>query len=168
LNRQKVVAVCGVKNAGKTTFLEKLIPALARRGVKVAVVKHDGHRFSADREGTDTFRMLSAGAMGAAVFDGEKFQAVKYAAVTEKELVSLYPEAELILLEGLKNSGYPKIEIIRGAISGESVCRAETLLALVTDTELAIEGVPTVSLEDAEAAADILCRYMGEDHAGSI
>ena len=63
----KTVAVSGVKNAGKTTFLAALIPALKALGLKAAVVKHDGHSFLPDREGTDTFRLLEAGALGTAV-----------------------------------------------------------------------------------------------------
>ena len=63
---QKLVAVSGVKNSGKTAFLEKLIPALGELGLRAAVIKHDGHSFLPDREGTDTFRLLSAGAAGAA------------------------------------------------------------------------------------------------------
>ena len=151
-----VIAVSGVKNSGKTTLIEKLLPALAARSVKTAVLKHDGHSFAADREGTDTCRFLAAGAMGAAIFDGEKFQAVKYAAVTERDLIALYPEADLILLEGFKWTDYPKIELVRRGVSDASVCRRETLLALVTNTELRVPGVPTCGFEDVEALADLL------------
>ena len=154
--RQKIIAVCGAKNAGKTTLLERLLPALRRRNVNAAVIKHDGHRFSPDREGTDTRRMLDAGAIGAAVFDGEKFQAVKYAHVTEQELIGLFPEADVILLEGFKASDWPKIEIVRG----EGGCVSPdpgTLTALVTDTPLRIPGVPVFGIAEIEALADFLC-----------
>ena len=152
----KTVAVSGVKNAGKTTFLAALIPALKALGLKAAVVKHDGHSFLPDREGTDTFRLLEAGALGTAVFDGEKFQAVKYARVTEAELAALFPEADLILLEGFKHSPYPKIEILRRAVSREPVCDPATLLALVTDTDLRPAGVPVFSPADAAGVALLL------------
>ena len=158
--RQKLLAVSGGKNSGKTAFIAKLIPALAALGVRTAVIKHDGHRFAPDREGTDTFRMLEAGALGAAVFDGEKFQAVKYASVTEGELVSLFPEADLILLEGFKHSGYPKLEILRGANSRIPVCDPSTLLALVTDTDVRLPGVPVYGLEDAEGVAALVLNWL--------
>ncbi len=161
--RQKLLAVSGVKNSGKTAFIAKLIPALAALGVRTAVIKHDGHRFAPDREGTDTFRMLEAGALGAAVFDGEKFQAVKYASVTEGELVSLFPEADLILLEGFKASPYPKLEILRGAVSSAPVCDPATLLALVTDTCLRPAGVPVFGLEDAPGVARLLRDWLAEE-----
>ena len=161
--KQKIIAVSGVKNSGKTTLLAKLIPALKARGVSCAVIKHDGHGFAADREGTDTCRLLASGAMGAAIFDGEKFQAVKYAAVTEEDLFSLYPEADLILLEGFKWTAYPKIEIVRKGVSEASVCDPDTLLALVTDTALRIPDVPTYAPDDIEALAALLLREVQHD-----
>ena len=158
-----VIAVSGVKNSGKTTLIEKLLPALNARGVKTAVLKHDGHSFAADREGTDTCRFLAAGAMGAAIFDGEKFQAVKFAAVTEQDLIALYPEADLILLEGFKWTDYPKIELVRRGISESSVCKPETLLALVTDTNCIVSGVPVFGFEDVDALADLLQKEARHD-----
>lgn len=161
--KQKIIAVSGVKNSGKTTLLTKLIPALKARGVSCAVIKHDGHGFAADREGTDTCRLLASGAMGAAIFDGEKFQAVKYAAVTEEDLFSLYPEADLILLEGFKWTDYPKLEIVRKGVSDNAVCDPDTLLALVTDTALRIPDVPTYAPDDIEALAALLLREVQHD-----
>ncbi|MBO4677072.1 MAG: molybdopterin-guanine dinucleotide biosynthesis protein B [Oscillospiraceae bacterium] len=152
----ELIAVSGVKNSGKTTFLAALIPELKALGLRVAVIKHDGHSFLPDREGTDTFRLLEAGAMGTAVFDGEKFQAVKYARVSETELSALFPEADLILLEGFKHSSWLKIEILRGSVSREPVCDPATLLALVTDTEVRLPGVPAFALSDAAGVARLL------------
>ena len=61
---QKIVAVCGVKNSGKTTLLAGLVEELVARGKKVAVIKHDGHDFSCDIPGTDSDRLKKAGAYG--------------------------------------------------------------------------------------------------------
>lgn len=157
--KQKILAVSGVKNSGKTTLLEKLIPALNVRGLRVAVVKHDGHGFAADREGTDTCRLLQAGAMGTAIFDGEKFQMVKYAAVSEEDLIALYPEADLVLLEGFKWTDYPKIELVRKGNSEAPVCDPATLIALVTDTEAHVPGVPTFDYSEIDALADHIANW---------
>lgn len=67
-----VFAVCGVKNSGKTTYLEKLVAALKEHGVRVGVIKHDGHEFEGDVPGTDSSRMYQAGADATVVFsDGQ-------------------------------------------------------------------------------------------------
>ena len=74
-----VVAVSGVKNSGKTTLIAAMLPHLTAAGLKVATVKHDGHSFQADPEGTDTGIHMEAGAWGTAIFDGEKYKVVRRA-----------------------------------------------------------------------------------------
>ena len=160
MKKQMIAAVSGVKNSGKTTLLTKLIPVLNARGIRTAVVKHDGHSFGADREGTDTFRLFEAGAFGTAIFDGEKFQIVKQETVSEETLMGFFPEADLILLEGFKESPYPKVEIVRKGNSEQSVCDPKTLLALITDTELKVPGIPVFGLEEMEAIADLFEREL--------
>lgn len=157
--KNKVIAVSGVKNSGKTTVLEKLVAALAARGVRTAVIKHDGHSFEPDRPGTDTGRHLAAGAVGTAVFDGEKFQLVRRAAVTEEELIALFPDADLILLEGFKHSAWPKVEVVRGGNSDGPVCDPATLLALVTDLPLRRPGLPVLGLEDTDGLVELILEY---------
>ena len=131
----RVLAICGVKNSGKTTLLTKITAPLTQEGIKIAVIKHDGHSFQADRPGTDSFRHKEAGAFGTAVFCSGRFSVVKDTEepVTETELFSFFPEADLILLEGFKHSSYPKIEVIREGISQTPVSNPDGLLAVATD-----------------------------------
>ena len=64
LKRPAVLAVSGLHNSGKTTLLEKLLPALRSRGLKVGIIKHDGHDFTPDVPGTDSYRLREAGVHG--------------------------------------------------------------------------------------------------------
>ena len=68
-----VAAISGIKNSGKTTFLEHLVPVLRARGLRVAVIKHDGHDFTPDVPGTDSYRLREAGAEGVAVYSGTRY-----------------------------------------------------------------------------------------------
>lgn len=152
-----VVAVSGVKNSGKTTFLEHLVAELKKKGYKAAVIKHDGHEFEPDVEGTDTWKLRKAGAYGTAIFSKGRWMVVKEETqMDEKRLAELFPEADFILLEGFKYSAYPKFEIVRKGNSEKSVCEPDTLLALVTDTNLKIKDVPVIGLEDWEEAGKLL------------
>ena len=56
--------------------------------------------------------MKKAGAYGTCVFSDTKYSVVKEQKTAAVDLVALFPEADLILLEGMKDSGYPKIEVI--------------------------------------------------------
>ena len=88
-----IVSFVAWSGTGKTTFLEKLIPALKARGLRLCVMKHDAHEFQADREGKDSWRMTRAGADVTIVTNG------KHAAVFENRPVSA--EALLARVEGV-------------------------------------------------------------------
>ncbi len=154
-----VVAISGVKNSGKTTLIAAMLPHLTAAGLKVATVKHDGHSFQADPEGTDTGIHMEAGAWGTAIFDGEKYKVVRRDAVEERELIARFPDADLVLLEGFKHSTWPKLELVRAGNSTQSVCDPATLLALVTDQDLTVEGVPSIPF-DGQAAAQVVLDYL--------
>lgn len=102
-------AVSGYKNTGKTTMITRLIPVLNARGYKVAVIKHDGHDFEGDVPGTDSYRHQKAGAYGTAVFSANRVLINKQCqGVDENMIAAAFPEADIILIEGLKDGRYPK------------------------------------------------------------
>ena len=109
INKPVIYAICGYKNSGKTTLITKLIPLLNEKGYKVATIKHDGHDFVGDVPNTDSYRHKTAGAYGTAVFSDHRFQIVKETeGITEYDLMEFFPEADIILIEGLKNCMYPQ------------------------------------------------------------
>jgi molybdopterin-guanine dinucleotide biosynthesis protein B len=125
------IAVSGSKNSGKTTLIEGVLPYLAEAGLKVAVIKHHGHILDPDVPGTDTYRFNHGGAYGTVITDDERYMLVKRARTDENDLMELFPEADLILLEGYKDSPWPKIEMRRDA--AVSVCDKDSVIAVVTD-----------------------------------
>ena len=152
-----VAAVSGVKNSGKTTLMEKLIRELSRRGLQVAAIKHDGHDFTPDVPGTDSWRFGQAGACGYAIYSPCRFQLVRQTqGVCERDFFDAFPGADVILLEGFKDSPYPKIEVVRAGNSAAPVCHPATLLAVATDLPLTLPGIPTVGLDDIPAMADLI------------
>lgn len=158
-----VFAVSGVKNSGKTTLIEKIIPKLKEHGLKVATIKHDGHDFEGDVEGTDTYKHKRAGAYGTAIFSKNKFMIIKDQEDTlEEELMLYFKDSDVIILEGFKYSDYPKLEIVRKGNSEYSVCRKETLLGIVSDMDIKVEGIKILDLNDIDKIADFLLKYIGE------
>lgn len=153
-----LLAISGVKNSGKTTLIEKLLPRLLAAGLEVAVIKHEGHSYTPDVPGTDTHRYYAAGAMGSAIFDGEKMSVTKRCAADESTLAQLFPEADLVLLEGFKASAYPKIELVRHGISGGPVCNPKTHIAIVSDF-YRTPHTPVFRPDDLEGITDAILRY---------
>ena len=98
MERKRIFAISGVKNSGKTTLICRLLEIFKDKGLKVAVLKHDGHDFVPDVPGTDTYCQLQSGAYGTAVFSAGKYMLVKQQPqISEKELAEFFPEADLIL-----------------------------------------------------------------------
>ena len=60
------VSACQPKPVN-TTVVAGLIQALSQKGVVVGMVKSDGHGFSMDKEGTDTWKASQAGAKAVAI-----------------------------------------------------------------------------------------------------
>ena len=88
------------------------------RGLKVAVIKHDGHDFVPDVPGTDSYRHKAAGAVGTIVYSENRFCLVKEEKGHEAEdFLPFFQDMDLILVEGLKDSHYAKIEVMRRDVS---------------------------------------------------
>ena len=152
-----VIAVCGVKNSGKTTLLCALTRYLSAQGLKVAVIKHDGHDFACDVEGTDSHAVMDAGAYGTAVFsDWRIFVHKTGTGEDEHFLTSLFPEADLIFVEGLKDRPYPKIEVIRQGISDTPVSNPEGRFLIVTDFPEGTFDEPQLAFGEIEAIAKLV------------
>ena len=149
---QKVVAVCGVKNSGKTTLLTKLVSAYSSKGLKGAVIKHDGHDFACDIPGTDTFRFTESGAYGTAYFSDKRMFIHRVGTgETERELLGCFPEADIIFIEGRKDSEYRKIEVIRSGISDIPASNPKGRFLIVTDLPAEHFDEKTANIDDIPA-----------------
>ena len=146
-----VFCVSGVKNSGKTHLVERLIHSFTEKGMSVGVIKHDGHSFECDVPGTDSDRFYRAGAMATAVFSAsQSFIRLRHEAGVE-ELIRQMEYADVVIIEGLKYSSLPKVEVIRKEVSCRSICDSRTLLCIASDTPLSEEmPCPVFDLNDTE------------------
>ncbi len=152
-----VVAVSGIKNSGKTTFLEHLIPILREHGLHIGVIKHDGHTFIPDVPETDSFRLRESGAESVAVVSGQRWMLIKEQPLPDIHfLLEQMADMDLLLLEGFKDSEWPKIELVRNCVSQSSVCPFHTLLAVATDIVNLSIDVPKIPLDGYQQAAQII------------
>jgi molybdopterin-guanine dinucleotide biosynthesis protein B len=156
-----IVCFVGRSNSGKTTFIERVIPELVRAGYKVATVKHAGHGFDLDTEGKDSWRHKQAGASSVVILS--KGSMAMFADVSDQMSVEdvrdrfLDGSYDLILAEGWKNEGFPKIVIIREQV-GEIPISTEGLLAVVSDKQVNL-NVPVFDLNDVPAVASLIMKH---------
>ena len=154
-----VIGLAGCSGAGKTTFLEKLTAELKGRGCRVGVIKHTSHSVEFDRPGKDTWRHARAGADVVALASLNNVTVVRkfQSPPGPEDVLPLVDGVDLIIIEGFKKSGWPKIEIMRDEVLECPVIPAEELLAVVGGFA-PVEGVPFYGLEDAAAVADLIER----------
>ena len=108
-----VLQVVGYKNSGKTTLAGALIRRLRADGLSVAAVKHDGHDFEIDRPGTDSWSHAEAGADWVAITSKQRTAWIAQRPAELDELIALFSEADVVIIEGFKTAPYPKLVLLR-------------------------------------------------------
>ena len=155
-----IISFVGRSNSGKTTLIERLIPELVRAGYRVATVKHAGHGFDLDTEGKDSWRHKRAGASAVLVLSKGSLAMFKDVPEETKltELRDRYLDnsIDLIIAEGWKSEGYPKIVVIRDQ-AGEVPVSPDGLLAVVSNKPIQYH-VPLFDPDDIPKIADFIIR----------
>jgi molybdopterin-guanine dinucleotide biosynthesis protein B len=160
--KSPVFGVTGWKNSGKTTLLTRLVEEFSRRGLIVSTVKHAHHDFDIDKPATDSFRHREAGAREVMIVSDHRW-ALMHELSGEEEpplsaaLARLSP-CDLILVEGYKREGHPKIEARRSdAANRESLAPDDSsVLAVAADHETDSGGLPLFDLDDVAGIADFI------------
>lgn len=84
--------------------------------------------------------------------------------MTAECLMEQFPEADLILIEGLKYSHFPKIELVRGIVSQEAVCDPKTVLAYISDVMQENE-IPVYRYSQMQEVADVIENFAAEERS---
>jgi molybdopterin-guanine dinucleotide biosynthesis protein MobB len=163
----KAVSFVAKSGTGKTTLLEKVIAELKSRGYRVGVIKHDAHRFDIDHPGKDSYRLAAAGADTTLISSPEKLALVKKhreSPPIEELIATYFGDVDIVVTEGFKQSGMPKIELHRKERSDTLLCRGEnhdpTLIAIASDEPLEVD-VPVLDLNDpAQVAEFVVERFL--------
>ena len=140
--RHGAVLVSGYSNSGKTTLMERLIPRLRARGLRVGTIKHAHDGFAMDHPGTDSWRHARAGAAAVAVIAPTR---AAWLVKTPEELSCtqaikrMTDDVDVVLVEGFKRAAGPKILLEPGMGArltvGMSRCRIGVRPDALTPTE---------------------------------
>ena len=172
---QKTIPILGIvasgSNAGKTTLITQLIPALAARNIRVSVIKHAHHAFDIDHVGKDSYKIRESGAVQTLIASGKR-----WALMTEmhrlpeapleanlSELIALINPnyADLILVEGFKQAvinqkPLPKIEVYRRDLDLPLLALTDhSIIAVASDVDLTLQ-IPTLDLNNIQQIADFI------------
>ncbi|MEM9784517.1 MAG: molybdopterin-guanine dinucleotide biosynthesis protein B [Pseudomonadota bacterium] len=165
-----VYGVVGWKNAGKTTLVERLVAEITARGYAVSTVKHTHHGVDVDRPGKDSHRHRMAGARQV-ILASE----ARWALMTElrgapevalADLLARLDPVDLVIVEGYKRDGHPKIEAWRAETGQPLIALDDPTVRAVASNDvpppmpplgLAAGGArPVIGLDDVTAIADFI------------
>jgi molybdopterin-guanine dinucleotide biosynthesis protein MobB len=156
-------------NSGKTTLLERLIQSLADQGVSVSVVKHVHHDFDLESPGKDSFRFRQAGSVQVMVASEKR-----WGLLSENRDPAQYPDLnyliaqmdlssiDLLLVEGLKESDFPKIEVSLEDDAEHLLCHQRSdVIAVATKSEMHGLPVPRLDIDDVDAVTRFVLQWLG-------
>ena len=150
-----VVCVVGRKGVGKTALIEGLVRELRSRGHRVATIARSPEGPALDRVARDADRYVSAGSELLVVDTPDSVIRIERTdeEIPLDELVwQVGEEYDLIVAEGFRESGFPKIELHRPD-EGALLCRKDELLGVASDEPLELD-VDRFGLDDFTAMAE--------------
>ncbi|WP_281991161.1 molybdopterin-guanine dinucleotide biosynthesis protein B [Sulfitobacter geojensis] len=161
----KLYGVVGWKNAGKTGLMERLVTDITGRGLTVSTVKHAHHSFDVDHAGKDSFRHRVAGATEVLLASRNRFALMHELRDAQEptlaDLLTRLGPVDLVLVEGYKRDGHPKIEAHRSVTGNPLIAPDDpTICAVATDTPLDLE-IPSFDLNDTVQIADFVLTEVG-------
>jgi molybdopterin-guanine dinucleotide biosynthesis adapter protein len=161
----KIFGFAGWSGSGKTTLIEKLIPLLVQRGLKVSLIKHAHHSFDVDQPGKDSYRHRHAGCTEVLVSSSRRWALMHELRGAPEpgfdELARNIAPCDLLLVEGFKRQKLPKLEVYR-AVTGEGLLHPQDpdIVGVATDRKLETR-LPQFDLNDAPGIATFVVRHLG-------
>jgi molybdopterin-guanine dinucleotide biosynthesis protein MobB len=157
--------VVGWKNAGKTGLMERLVTEITGRGISVSTVKHAHHSFDVDHEGKDSHRHRVAGATEVLLSSRNRVAVMhELRDADEPTLAALLARlnpVDLILIEGYKRDGHPKVEAHRSETGNPLIApEDDTIRAVASDVPLGLD-LPMFDLNDTVAIANFILAEVG-------
>lgn len=160
----RLLGVIGHSGAGKTTLVERLVPALRARGLRVGVLKHDAHRIELDKKGKDSYRLRESGADVVALASRE-FTFVttpaRPAAGPDELVRQLFAgiDLDLVLVEGFTAHDHPKVEVVHPERGPRAAPREDRVVAwMLREPRPAPVELPTFHADDLTGLLALLAR----------
>ena len=143
---------------GKTTLIEKLVTGLKEKGLRIAVVKHDGHQFAIDHEGKDSWRFTKAGADISIVSSAQKTAYVETRPLDFMQVIRKIHDVDLILVEGYKKESLTQIGICRKAARKDFPSPLSRYVAVVTDKEMSDIDIPHFQFDEIDKIVEFIMK----------
>ncbi len=167
-----VIGFAAWSGSGKTTLIERLIPLLQQRGIRLAYIKHAHHQVEFDQPGKDSHRMRMAGANPVILASSKRWALFTETPEQQEpklcDLIHSLPleSLDLVVVEGFKHEPIPKIEIIRQDLDKPPLPpHDESFIAVATnhDDYHPKRSLPALELDSPETIAQFIQAWIDKD-----
>ena len=163
----KVFGIVGHSGMGKTTLLERLIPELQARGLKISLIKHSHKDIDIDHPGKDSYRLRAAGCQEVLLMGKNRWALMHelndHAEPPLSYLLDRLHECDLVLIEGFKAENFPKLEVWRSPIGKQPLGTDwPGIQAIASDGETTHSTLPVFNLADTPKLADFVIQHASE------
>ena len=163
----KIFGIVGWRDSGKTDLTKRIISYFVKKNIVVSSVKHTHHKFEIDKKGKDSDQHIIAGSNEVIIYNKKKWALVsKYqqdSSKVEEVIKKFEKKTEIILIEGLKYSNFPKIEVIRMSQNKPLIYTEDkNIKAIVVDedsTKLENNILPVFKFNDTNLIGDFIWRF---------
>lgn len=157
-----ILGFAAYSGTGKTTLIEQLVRSLKAQGLRIAVIKHDGHDFEIDREGKDSWRFTQAGADISIITSTAKTALIEQRPLSFVQVAAMVRDVDLILVEGYKQEDFTQIGICRQTTGKGFPADIENYAAVVTDAEMEVSGIPGFGFDDIGGLTEFIMKNMDD------
>ncbi len=160
----KVFGIAGHSGMGKTTLLERLVPEISGRGHLVSLIKHSHKNIDIDRPGKDSYRLREAGCKEVLLLGNDRWALMHElrggAEPSLDFLLERMQDCDIVLIEGFKNGGFPKLEVWREG-PGKAPLGSEVpgIVAIASDTDVPDANLTLLALSDVASIAAFVLEH---------
>ncbi len=163
---KKIFGIVGWSGSGKTDLTTRIIEFLVNKKIVVSSLKHSHHNFSIDKEGKDSFKHIESGSNEVIIYNEKKWALISNIQESEHDvdevIKKFHEKTEIVIIEGLKNSNFPKLEVIRSSIKKPFIFKNDkNIKGIVVDKEISglKSSLPVFKFYDTSGIGDFILNY---------
>lgn len=164
-----LIGFAAFSGTGKTTLLEKLLPLLVDKNIRVGLVKASHHDVEPDTPGKDSYRLRKAGA--AQLVLSTPYRSICYTerksvdepTLSEQLLLLDLDHLDLVIVEGFRDQSFPKIELHRKGFQRPLLYPDDEHIIAIALNDVDCQQdcpIPVLDINNPEQVADYIFEHI--------